>query len=117
MCIRDRAGTDTIGYHGASGYIYHDDYDSEPREMCEPFTTNDIVGCHVKHVVIDGSTISRIQFVKNGKRVGRPRYMEQQALYPTIGIDSVAAVIDTKIRKFDSMYDTKGNITKKYYNY
>ena len=93
-----------IGYHGDDGNLI---YNGTVKGLIT-FTTGDVVGCLVqltrsdKYDEIDDENI-RVYFTLNGKIITVSRVHVKDAVwYPTIGIASVGAVVNTNFgeRKF-----------------
>ena len=74
-----------------------------------PMATNDILGCHVESVVDSGHSYRICKFTVNGNPAGRPCYLEEHDLFPTIMLNSPGAVVDTKFTQKRLVHDTKGN--------
>ena len=94
------------------GGIYH--YSGSPVAVGAPFTTNDIVGCEVKTVHVDESTIYITQFTKNGRKIGPFRYFENVELFPAVGMESPGCVVETNFGETDFKYNTEGTVPKTY---
>ena len=85
---------DGIGFHGNDGEIL--DSHSGWGEQYERFTTGDIVSCQVTRVQMDElNFLNLIQFGKNGETVGQLRYIESTALYPSVGMHTRGAIVQT----------------------
>lgn len=97
-----------IGYHGDNGGIYHNS--GRPIELTEFYTTGDIVGCYICRARISDKDISLVQFTKNGVKLLFPRVLENAEWYPTVGIGSPGAIVDTNFGGRQFSYNPKGMI-------
>ena len=103
---------DGIGFHGDEGKIY-DRQGSWGNlvlgEHPERFTTGDIVSCQVTRVQTDGLHFLRIiRFGKNGENVGPARYIENAALYPSVGMGPRGARVQTNLGEDKFAYKMQG---------
>ena len=86
-----------IGYHGDDGGIYHQN-GGAAVDYFESFTTGDVIGCLVHHINVDGTQKegTTVEFTKNGKKGPISPFLIKDAVwYPTIGIASIGAVVET----------------------
>jgi hypothetical protein len=75
--------SNSYGYHGDDGALFHDGGFPVDTDFGPTFGTNDIVGAGIDHLK------QKIFFTKNGKLVGRCIPNEvRNTLYPTIGLHS-----------------------------
>ena len=100
-----------IGYHGDDGGIYHGS--RKAIEHDEQYTTGDTVGCYLCRTRMNDEEITSVQFTRNGKKILYPRTLANADWYPTIGLASPGAIIDTNFDTNQSILDTEG----KYYGY
>ena len=95
-----------IGYHGDDGGIFH--ASNAPIEIGEVYTSGDVVGCFFCRTQKNDDQINLVQFTKNGERVLLPRIIANQEWYPTIGISSPGAIVDTYFDPNQFLYNDKG---------
>ena len=97
-----------IGYHGDDGGIFKGSGRFRFNKI-ESFTTGDIVGCLVRARVkcINGTDqeITTVEFTKNGK-IGpiSPVHIKDAVWYPTIGMASAGAVVETNFGEHPFFY-------------
>ena len=95
-----------IGYHGDDGGIYHDS--AEAIENGETYTTGDVVGCYMCRTQMNNEEIILVQFTKNGKKLLCPRILANASWYPTIGLGSPEAMVETNFDIHQFAFNTKG---------
>ena len=99
------------GYHGDDGKIFiNGKYD-----QADLYTKGDVVGCLVYRSQIEDEEFIVVQFTKNGRKINFPRLIKttdanSQFLhwYPTIGIASPGAIIDTNFGEHPFLYVGQG---------
>ena len=94
-----------IGYHGNNGGIYHDS--NREIEVGEPYTTGDVAGCYLCRTRINDEELNLVQFTKNGKKILSPRILTSDDWYPTIGLASPGAIVDTNFDLNQLAFDIK----------
>ena len=95
-----------IGYHGDDGGIFHES--SKAIERGEPYATGDVVGCYLCRTQMNDEEITLVQFTRNGKKILSPRILPNADWYPTIGLASPGAIVETNFDTNQSIIDTKG---------
>ena len=100
-----------FGYHGNNGKMYV----NEEYIEAELYTKGDVVGCLVYRSRIEDEEFIVVQFTKNGRKISFPRIMKttdtnSQFLhwYPTIGIASPGAIVDTNFGEHPFLYLGQG---------
>ena len=91
----------TIGLLSHAKQILHRLYcgqNSEIDRVNLPMATNDILGCHIESIVDNNKSYRICHFTINGKTAGRPCYLEEQELYPTIMLNSPGAIVETQVK-------------------
>ena len=94
-----------IGYHGDDGGIFKGMGRSR-FNIIESFTTGDVVGCLVHLNGMNGTQQKlTVEFTKNGK-IGTmyPIRIKDAVWYPTIGIASIGAVVETNFGEHPFLY-------------
>lgn len=101
-----------IGYHGDDGGIFKGSGNS-PYDTFESFTTGDVVGLLFHINGINGTTV---EFTKNGK-IGTmyPIRIKDAIWYPTIGIASIGAVVETNFGEHPFLYSDMSKIFRGFY--
>ena len=106
-----------IGYHGDDGKIFHTNPNAKSKsiDQAELYTNGDVVGCFVYRTQIEDEEFIVVQFTNNGKEMSFPRLIKttdanSQFLhwYPTIGIASLGAIIDTNFGERPFLYLGQG---------
>ena len=97
-----------IGYHGDDGKIFHKNGYTK-SDFVEKFTTGDVVGCLIYLARTKDNEINLVQFTKNGKKLNFPRVVKTKVWYPTIGISSPGASVDTNFGQHPFLYLREGN--------
>ena len=95
-----------IGYHGDDGGVYHESINAV--EQGKQFTTGDVVGCYMSFTRVNDEDITLTQFTKNGKKILSPRIISNADWFPTIGIGSPGAVVDTNFGIDQFIFNIKG---------
>ena len=112
-----RSSTLGIGYNGDDGSIFKGSgyyaYDTD-----ESFTTGDVVGVLVHINGINGThqENTTVEFTKNGK-IGttHPIRIKDAVWYPTIGISSIGAVVETNFGEHPFLYSDMSKIFRGFY--
>ena len=97
-----------IGYHGDDGNIFHKSGNAELAYFAEKFTTGDVVGCLLYRARREDQEINLVQFTKNGKKVNVPRIVKTKVWYPTIGISSPGASVETNFGQHPFLHRREG---------
>ena len=95
-----------IGYHGDDGGIYHNS--GRAVEKTEPFITNDVVGCYMCRTTLNNDEITLVQFTRNGEKILSPRIITNDKWYPTIGLGSPGAIVETNFGVNQFLFNVKG---------
>ena len=95
-----------IGYHGDDGGIYHESIHAVERG--EQFSTGDVVGCYMRRTRVNDEEITLTQFSKNGKKILSPRIISNADWFPTVGIGSPGAIVDTNFGIDQFIFNIKG---------
>ena len=95
-----------IGYHGDDGGIFQGS--GKKADTTEKFSTGDVVGCFVYHTQISKKDVTMVRFTKNGKKLNFPRILENKVWYPTIGIASPGASVETNFGENQFAYSPEG---------
>ena len=98
----------TIGYHGDDGGIYHET--ETALVNVETFTSNDVVGCQLKKLIIDDNEYGLCTFTKNGRVLGSGRFITWTEMYPTIGLASLGAIVQPNLSGTNFLYDFEGKV-------
>ena len=105
-----------IGYHGDDGGIFKGSGWFR-FDRVESFTTGDVVGLLVHNNGINDThqkTIT-VEFTKNGKLVTKsPVHIKDAVWYPTIGIASVGAVVETNFGEHTFLFSVMSKIILKF---
>ena len=100
-----------IGYHGDDGGIYKGS--GQSRYVRHPFTTGDVVGLLIHINGINGThqENTTVEFTKNGK-IGTmyPIRIKDAVWYPTIGIASIGAVVETNFGEHPFLFTDMSKI-------
>ena len=93
-----------IGVHGDNGGIYHGS--GRAIDYFESFTTGDVVGCLVRNNNIDRThqENTTVVFTKNGNTWTSPIRIKDGVWYPTIGIASIGAAVETNFGEHPFLY-------------
>ena len=104
-----------IGYHGDDGKIYYKNAKSKYANQAGLYFTGDVVGCLVYHTQIEDEDFIVVQFTNNGKKISYPRIIKTTDAnsqfyqwYPTIGMASPGAVVDTNFGERPFLYLVQG---------
>ena len=95
-----------IGYDSYHGGIFYKSI--RPVEVAEEYSTGDTVGCFMCREHINDKEMIMVQFTLNGKKLLSPRLIPNYDWYPTIGIRSPGASIDTNFGENQFLFDAKG---------
>ena len=95
-----------IGYHGDDGGIFHES--NKAIEHGEKYKAKDVVGCYLVRTRMSDEEIILVQFTKNGNKTLTPRIISNDEWYPTIGIGSPGAIVDTNFSINGFTFDVKG---------
>ena len=105
-----------IGYHGDDGGIFKGS-EQFRFDRVESFTTGDVVGLLVNND-INGTHEERttVEFTKNGIIAPiSPVHIKDAVWYPTIGIASVGAVVETNFGEHAFLYSNMSKIILKFF--
>ena len=95
-----------IGYHADDGGIYYGR--GQAIQHTEPYVTGDIVGCYLCCFDINNLSRTLVQFTKNGETVCSPRIIAKDKWYPTLGVGSPGATIETNFGETSFLFNTEG---------
>ena len=95
-----------IGYHGDDGGIFYES--NKAIERGESYATGDIVGCYMCRTRMNDEDSTLVQFTRNGKMILFPRMITNDDCYPTIGLGSPRAIVDTRFDINEFSFDMNG---------
>ena len=98
---------DSIGFQGYDGIIGSS---GVPIQKSERYSTGDVVGCYLCCTNVDGVEYVLVQFTKNGKVLQPIVCMKNKDYYPTIGLGSPGAVLESNFGDKKFMCDIAGTI-------